>query len=138
MRFTLPFLCLIIASPALADMVIVTRTIRAQEIIGPNDLMQKFGEASTDVTLHDLIGQEARVTLYAGRELRPVDVGPPTIIKRNQVVPLVYLRGGLQIMTEGRSLARAGIGDDIRAMNLASRATVYGRVTPNGQILVSR
>jgi flagella basal body P-ring formation protein FlgA len=70
--------------------------------------------------------------------VRTGDVGPPTLVERNQVVPLIYLRGGLEIMTEGRSLDRAGIGDHVRVMNLASRATVSGRVTARGQILVSQ
>ena len=41
-------------------------------------------------------------------------------------------------MTEGRALARAGAGDYVRVMNLASRATVMGRVLQDGQIEVSR
>ncbi|HAW49029.1 MAG TPA: flagella basal body P-ring formation protein FlgA, partial [Roseovarius sp.] len=96
------------------------------------------GTDQSEVTLADLIGQEARVALYEGRPVRPGDVGPPAVIERNQVVPLIYLRGGLEIMTEGRSLDRAGIGDHVRVMNLASRATVSGRVTASGRILVSQ
>lgn len=138
MRALILLLLLIMARPALADMIVATRTIRAQEILGPADLLLKPDETSSDVSLHDLIGQEARVALYPGRQVRAVDVGPPTVIERNQIVPLIYARGDLQIMTEGRSLARAGIGDYIRVMNLASRATISGRVTPNGQILVSQ
>ena len=65
-------------------------------------------------------------------------VGPPAVSERNHVVPLMYSRGGLEIMPEGRSLDRAGIGDQVRVMNLASRATVSGRVTASGRILVSQ
>lgn len=127
-----------LSGPALADTIVATRMIRPQEIIAPADLLVQEGEGQSDVTLDDLIGQEARVALYPGRPVRKGDVGPPTVVERNQVVPLIYLRGGLEIMTEGRSLDRAGIGDHVRVMNLASRATVSGRVTANGQILVSQ
>lgn len=126
------------SGPALADVILATRTIRPQEILGPADLSVQVGEVPGDVTLADLIGKEARVTLYPGRPVRAGDVGPPTVVERNQIVPLVYMRGGLEITTEGRALDRAGIGDHVRAMNLASRATVLGRVTATGQILVSR
>jgi flagella basal body P-ring formation protein FlgA len=122
----------------LADTIVATRTIRPQEILGPSDLLLQVGAGQSDATLEDLIGQEARVALYPGRPVRTGDVGPPTLVERNQVVPLIYLRGGLEIMTEGRSLDRAGIGDHVRVMNLASRATVSGRVTARGQILVSQ
>ena len=138
MRFLALLLYMITTAPASADVIVASRTIRAQEILGPTDLLLKPGEGSSDLSLHDLIGQEARVALYPGRIVRAVDVGPPTAIERNQIVPLIYARGGVQIITEGRSLMRAGIGDYVRAMNLTSRATVSGHVEPNGSILVSQ
>ncbi|WP_297539030.1 flagellar basal body P-ring formation chaperone FlgA [Roseovarius sp.] len=138
MRLLSLILGLFLGGPALADVIIAARTIRPQEILGPSDLLLQEGTDQSEVTLADLIGQEARVALYAGRPVRPGDVGPPAVIERNQVVPLMYSRGGLEIMTEGRSLDRAGIGDQVRVMNLASRATVSGRVTASGRILVSQ
>ncbi|KGM89970.1 flagella basal body P-ring formation protein FlgA [Roseovarius mucosus DSM 17069] len=138
MRWLTLILGVLLSGPALADLIIATRTIRPQEILGPSDLLLQEGADQSNVTLEDLIGQEARVALYAGRPVRPGDVGPPAVVERNQVVPLIYLRGGLEIMTEGRSLDRAGIGDHVRVMNLASRATVSGRVTASGRILVSQ
>jgi flagella basal body P-ring formation protein FlgA len=81
---------------------------------------------------------EARVALYPGRPVQAHHVQPPTLIERNQIVPLVYAHGGLQILTEGRALSRAGAGEYVRVMNLVSRATVTGRVTADGQIEVTR
>lgn len=138
MRWLTLILGVLLSDPALADLIIATRTIRPQEILGPSDLLLQEGADQSNVTLEDLIGQEARVALYAGRPVRAGDVGPPAVVERNQVVSLIYLRGGLEIMTEGRSLDRAGIGDHVRVMNLASRATVSGRVTASGRILVSQ
>lgn len=138
MRWLTLILGMLLSDPALADLIIATRTIRPQEILGPSDLLLQGGADQSNVTLEDLIGQEARVALYAGRPVRAGDVGPPAVVERNQVVSLIYLRGGLEIMTEGRSLDRAGIGDHVRVMNLASRATVSGRVTASGRILVSQ
>jgi flagella basal body P-ring formation protein FlgA len=80
------------------------------------------------------IGQEAQVTLYAGRPIRAEDIGPPAIIERNQIVPLAYGSGGLSILTEGRAMARGGAGDVIRVMNLESRTTVTGQIQPDGTV----
>jgi len=124
--------------PGLADTIVAARTIRAKEIIEAGDLLLKPGVGTSDVTLHDLIGQEAQVSLYVGRPVRASDVGAPAVVERNQVVPLIYAANGLQIVTEGRSLSRAGVGEYVRVMNLTSRATVSGRVTRDGQILVSQ
>ena len=86
--------------------------------------------------LAEALGQEARVAIYAGRPVRSADLGAPALVERNQMVTLVYMAGGLAISTEGRALARATEGEVIRAINLASRATVSGRVGPDGTVHV--
>lgn len=127
----------LLGAPAMADRVEPVRVIRPQEIIAPEDVILRESGAGTPA-LDEIIGREARVALYPGRAIRAGDIGPPASIERNQVVPLVYRHGGLRIETEGRALARGGLGDYVRVMNLASRATVTGRVTADGRIEVSR
>jgi hypothetical protein len=70
------------------------------------------------------------------RPVRAADLGPPAVVERNQIVGLAYRSGGLAILTEGRALARGGVGDVIRVMNLASRATVTGTIGPDGLVAV--
>lgn len=137
MRMLATLLFLTAPSTAPAEQIVAARAIRAQEIIGADDLAVRPGTDGSGVKLEDLVGREARLSLYPGRPVRAEDVGPPTVIDRNQIVPLVYHRGGLRITAEGRSLSRAGAGDTARAMNLSSRVTVSGRVIPSGEILVS-
>jgi flagella basal body P-ring formation protein FlgA len=137
MRLVLMLCCL--PWPALAESVVATRTIRAQSIIEAADLTMSDTVAPGALTDPALaLGLEARVTLYAGRPVRAGDLGPPAIVERNQIVPLSYRTGGLAIQVEGRALARGGVGDVIRVMNLASRATVTGRIAPDGQVLVGQ
>jgi flagellar basal body P-ring formation protein FlgA len=131
------FLSLALASPALADSVVATRTIPAQSVIGPDDVL--LVEANLKGALTDpshAVGQEARVAIYAGKPVLPSHLGPPTLVQRNQVVPLIYRSGGLAISTEGRALARGSEGDVIRIMNLGSRTTVSGRIGPDGVVYV--
>jgi flagella basal body P-ring formation protein FlgA len=129
-------LCLL-AMPAMAETVVATRTIRAMSVLGPEDVAIVKGQVPGALgSLTAVLGQEARVTLYAGRPIRAQDVGPAAIVERNQIVPLAYLSAPLAIRTEGRALARAGVGDTIRVMNLASRSTVTGRVREDGTVVV--
>jgi len=86
----------------------------------------------------EAIGLEARVALYAGRPIRAADIGPPAVIERNQIIPLVYRRAGIVISTEGRALDRAGPGDLIRVMNLSSRATVTAQIDAAGSAIVTQ
>lgn len=136
-RFILIF-AILCATTAQADVVLAARTMRAHSILTESDLKLSPGEVpGTYIALEELIGQEARVVLYAGRPIRLNDVGPPALVDRNQIVALIYHTGGLRIMAEGRSLARGGAGDRIRVMNLSSRSTITGTIQTDGSISVA-
>ena len=137
MRLVCLLILLSFALPSAADIVVPVRTIRAKEVIAPADLSIKATDipgAISDVA--ELIGQEARIALYPGRPVRPGDVGPPAIVNRNDIVPLIHHRGSLRIATEGRALGRGAAGESVRIMNLSSRTTVWGRIRPDGQVEV--
>ncbi|MDX1785636.1 MAG: flagellar basal body P-ring formation chaperone FlgA [Roseovarius sp.] len=137
MRMVLAF-CLFAAAPACADTIVAARTIRAQTLITAQDIAVKDIEVVGAISdANAVIGQEARVALYPGRPIRPGDVGPPALVERNQIITLIYDESGISIATEGRSLSRAGPGETVRAMNLASRITVSGLVLPDGRIRVT-
>ena len=131
-------LLLLVGAPLAAETLVATRTIRPQEIIGAADLaLEAITVTGAVADPQLLVGQEARVALYAGRPVRLTDVGPPAVVERNGIVPLVYTQNGLHISTEGRALDRAGPGEIIRVMNIASRTTVSARIGPDGTAYVS-
>ncbi|MDP4031279.1 MAG: flagellar basal body P-ring formation chaperone FlgA [Pseudorhodobacter sp.] len=133
------FLVLLLLLPAMAhaDSLVATRTIRAQSILAASDMTLVAAEIPGGLSnVTAAIGLETRVTLYAGRPIHPADLGPPAIIDRNQIIALVYRAGSLAILTEGRAMARGGVGDVIRVMNLASRTTVTGRIAADGRVQV--
>jgi flagella basal body P-ring formation protein FlgA len=126
------------SSAAAADIVIATRTIRANTVITAQDLKVQPGDAIGVASHPDqVVGMEARVAIYGGRPVRMQDIGPPAVVERNQIVSLIFQHGGLRITAEGRSLSRAGAGEMVRVMNLSSRTTVTGRTTATGQVIVS-
>ncbi len=128
----LVFFCLV-GSSAGAETLVATRTIPARSIIGPDDVLLREVNVVGGVSDPSLIiGQEARVALYAGRPIRAGDISAPAIVERNQIVPLVYQNGGVTISTDGRALERAGVGDWIRVMNLSSRASVTAQIQQSG------
>ncbi len=137
MRMISLIFCLL-AAPAAADTVLAARTIRAQSLITAQDLVVKNVDVIGAISDPSLVaGQEARVALYAGRPIRPGDVGPPALVERNQIISLIYDSSGLSITAEGRSLSRAGPGEHVRVMNMSSRITVSGQVLSDGRVLVS-
>ncbi|QHQ36451.1 flagellar basal body P-ring formation chaperone FlgA [Algicella marina] len=129
----------LVAASGHCDVLIANRAIPSRSIIAAEDVsVAAQSVQGTYTTPEEVIGREARVTLYPGRPIRRGDVGAPAVVERNQVVPLRYATGGLFIETEGRALARAGVGDLIRVMNITSRTTVTGRVAPDGTIEVGK
>ncbi|WP_133487006.1 flagellar basal body P-ring formation chaperone FlgA [Aliiroseovarius marinus] len=138
MKRFLTFLLMGLAAPAAADTVVAAKNLRPGMIVSAMDV--KLVEADIPGgfrLLEDVIGQEARVVLYAGRPVLPNDIGPPALIDRNQIVTLVYTAGSMTILAEGRSLGRGAVGDRVRVMNLSSRTTITGSVSPNGDVIVS-
>jgi len=120
-------LCLWLPSPTRAQSVAPDHTIRSRTIITSADIVVLAATVpGTFATPETVIGKEARVILYPGRPIRRTDVGPPTVIERNQIVALIYTNGTLSISTDGRALSRGGIGDRVRVMNLASKTTITG------------
>lgn len=129
---------LLMVTPAMADIVVPTRTIRSQAILGSGDVQVIQGDApGTYISLDEVVGQEARVVLYAGRPIRIEDLGPPALVDRNQIVTIYYIAGPLVIAAEARSLSRGGVGDAVRLMNLSSRNTVTGIIRSDGTVTVS-
>jgi flagellar basal body P-ring formation protein FlgA len=124
---------------ASAESVVATRTLRANTLIGPQDVVLTDRAATPGAATDpgEVVGLEARVTLYAGRPIPVSALGPPALVERNQIVTLVFQHGALEIRAEGRALGRGGEGDTIRIMNLASRNTVTGWVAGDGQIHVT-
>lgn len=130
-------LLVLVAAPAFAESVVATRTIRAQTVIGPEDLTLVAAELPGALSdPNAALGLEAKVAIYAGRPVMRADLGKPTLVQRNQLVTLIYRAGALAISTEGRALARGSEGDTVRVINLASRSTVTGRIGPDGAVYV--
>lgn len=130
---------ILLGSPAAAETIVAARTIPAQTLIALDDLLLRdvtIAGGESDPLL--FVGMESRVALYAGRPIRVGDVSFPAVVERNQIIPLIFVRNGLKISTEGRSLARAGPGEMIRIMNLASRSTVSARIGEDGAAYVSQ
>lgn len=127
------------ATQAAAQTVVPVRPIRAQTLLSESDLTVTENTVPGAVTdIAAAIGREAKVTLYTGRPILEAQIGAPAVIERNQLVRMTFAQGPLTITTEGRALDRAGVGEDVRVMNLTSKQIVTGAVTEAGTIEVSK
>jgi len=138
MRWLAALMALVIPLPCLADVLLTTRTLRAGTQISAEDVSIASGAPPPGAATQpdEVIGLEARVTLYSGRPIPLASLTEPALVERNQLVALVFHHGGLEIRADGRALGRGGAGESIRIMNLASRSTVSGRVAGPGIVVV--
>lgn len=131
------FMAVNFPQPVLSETVVAARTIRSHTVLTAADFRLQSGDTPGAVRrIADIIGLEARVVLYEGRPVAISDVAAAAIIERNQTVKLIFASGPIVILAEARSLGRAGIGDHLKVMNLASRKTITGVVNKDGNVVV--
>jgi flagella basal body P-ring formation protein FlgA len=131
-------LLLTLVDPARAETLVAVRTLRAETVLGPDDVALVAGSIpGTASNTAEVLGLETRVTIYQGRPIRTSDLGAPAIVDRNQAVVLKYSAGPLVITAEGRALGRGGAGDRVKVMNVASRTIVLGVVADDGSVRVA-
>lgn len=129
---------MLLPAPALADAVIVTRSLPARATVGLADITTVAADIPGAATAPDqVLGQTLRVAVQAGRPLRVDDLTAPEVVARNQLIRLHYTLGGMTIAAEGRALDSGAIGQSVRVMNLSSRGTVKGVVLPDGSVQVA-
>ena len=138
--FTSLMVALTLTSPhAAADTLGAARTIQATERLTEEHLqLASVNTPGAASRIDQVLGREARRTIFQGRPIFLSDVAAPALIERNQIVLLVFRAGGLSIETEGRAMERGASGDRIRVLNLSSRTTVLGRVDQFGAVNVGQ
>ncbi|TRW99466.1 flagellar basal body P-ring formation protein FlgA [Paracoccus sp. M683] len=136
MRFLVVIIALCWPLQALSAPVSASRTLPAGTIIGPADLVLPPDADMADADA--LIGQQTRITIYAGRPVAATQLRAPRLVARNQIVPLVFSQGSLRIEISGRALSEGSAGDMIPVMNLSSRQTVSALVAPDGTLRITR
>ncbi len=125
-----------LASQSWAAEILAQRSLRVGTILAAGDL---HAEKESDRThLEAMIGMEVRKAVFAGREISAYHIGPPTLVRRNEPVVMLYRRGALGLRAEGRALSAGGVGDTIEVMNLDTRITVRAIVTGQRRVEVRR
>lgn len=114
---------------ASADHVLANRTLPVGRIVTPADL---------SVPAESMVGLEVRRAIYAGHPVAAGDLGPPTLVRRNEIVTMQFATGGIELRSEGRALGAGGAGEVIEVMNLTSRQTVRAVVVATRMVEVRR
>ena len=92
---------------------------------------------STITSAADLIGQQTLRPLNAGVAINRLHVRVAPAVSRNQLVTLVYRRGGIELTGRAQALEDGQPGQSIRIVNPATRSTLVGTVAAGGTVEVN-
>jgi flagellar basal body P-ring formation protein FlgA len=84
-----------------------------------------------------IVGKMARRTLLPGRAIMPIALNNPRAVVNGAEVRLIYIDGGLMIVTSASALQDGAVGDTIKVRNVDSGLTVSGVIQPDGSVRVS-
>jgi flagella basal body P-ring formation protein FlgA len=123
-----------------ADYVISARPLRANQIIGPDDLATRRGDlaALSDDVLTDAsraVGQHTRHALAQGRPLQTGMLRVPAAVQRGNDVTIVGSGAGFQISNTGRAMNSAAPGETVR-VRLPNNQVVTGTAQTNGTVAI--
>lgn len=93
--------------------------------------------ASTLTSAAELVGQEAVRPLAAGKAINKLHVRIAPLISRNQLVTLIYKRGGVTLTGTAQALEDGQAGQTIRIVNPSTRSTLNGVVGKDGSVEVN-
>lgn len=85
-----------------------------------------------------IVGKIARRTLLAGQPVTLNAIEAPKLVRRGVPVRLVFIEGGLTIITYAEPLQSAGAGEIVRVRNTESGMVITGAVQPDGSVIVGK
>lgn len=120
---------------------VATRPLGKGEIITENDiLVQKMKNdeiaLTKRITPTDLIGKEVRRAIRAGDIIDSSLVRNQVIVEKGQTVDMHYVKGGLSLKTQGKSLDSGALNDTVRIQNLQSKTILEGVVIDKNTVSV--
>ena len=98
---------------------------------------QASGNGFFALNRDEVIGKMAHRTLLPGQPIPMAGLDNPRLVINGAEVRMMYVDGGLTIVTTGSALMDGGVGDTVRIRNVDSGVVVTGRVQRDGTVLVS-
>jgi flagella basal body P-ring formation protein FlgA len=121
---------------------VLKRQLRAGEMIKAEDIdMLDFpigrtrGDSLTDAS--QLVGYSPRAAISPMRPVRGTEIASPALVKKNSMVTMRYVSGGMEITTTGQAMADGAKGELIEVKNLTSKTLVHAVVENERGVLIS-
>lgn len=125
-----------VSVPVLKQAVQKGETITADNII-LQEIPAAQAFASTIASADELTGQQTIRTIAAGQPVNRLHVRIAPAISRNQMVTMVFRKGGIELSGRGQALEDGALGQSIRVINPTTRSTTTGVVAAGGTVEIN-
>lgn len=117
-----------------ATVPVITRTVsRGEHITGADVAMTRVKRSAVPASAlfdeSDVIGMVSRRTLRSGAVVRAHDVERPQVVRKSDLVTVVYAMPGLLLSTKAVAMESGGKGDVVTIMNPRSKRIIEAVVT---------
>ena len=125
----------------LVELPVLRNTIKNGEVISMNDIdfidiRSEFLNHDTVLNADELVGMTARRILHAGTPVKENEVQFPQIVKRGDLITMVFKNGPLFLSAKGKALESGAKGDTIRVVNSSSSKTLQAKITAQKEVAV--
>lgn len=130
------------AVPANVQVPVLKEAIQKGQLITADDIALKDVSASqvfasTITESAQLENMQATRSLPADEPVNRLHVKVAPAIERGAAVTLRFAKGGIELTSKGQALEEGKLGQSIRVLNPATRATLVGVVQPQGVVQVN-
>ncbi len=87
--------------------------------------------------LDDIVGMVTKKTIHAEQPLAKTDLAEPVLVRRNEIVTVVYQNGAIALSTKARSLVNGVRGETVQLENPSSKKIIEATVTGPQQVTIS-
>ncbi len=78
---------------------------------------------------NELIGMTPKRSLQGNQTILRKDINPPIMVKRNDIVTIIYKNGPIVLSAKARALGAGANGETVMMMNTISKKSFEAKVT---------
>jgi flagella basal body P-ring formation protein FlgA len=116
------------------------RSLQPGEVVQAEDLVWSKGAATVPIEAPRapaaIIGQAVRRPLHAGDAVSQTDVAPALVIRKDDVIQVVYQVDGMKLTLQGKAQSGAAIGQSVSVINPVSKKVIEAVASGPGQALI--
>ena len=86
-------------------------------------------KAGMVLSKNELIGMTPRRLVQAGQPIKELEIQAPQIVKRGEMITMVFENGALSLTAQGKALESGAKGDLVRVTNISSSRNLEAEVT---------